>query len=131
MTVEKFWVFEKSAISTCADPIDSSVWKFRTSDLDSIRVVFNARKLVTGVVIKCLSDLDSASERITFISSIDVAFIDQTGLERTHYDGKPVGTGLAACRCFDKAFYIALSVRVKTSQIIIYPKVTSSDLSRS
>ena len=83
--------------------------------------------MVTGVVIKCLSDLDSASEKITFISSIDVAFTDQTGLERTHYDGKPVGTGLAACRCFDKAFYIALSVRVKTSQIIISLKVTSNE----
>ena len=72
-------------------------------------------------------------------------------------DGQPLGSNISACRCLDegsnnfviaktllfsikydlietpgldKAFYIGLPVRVKTSQIIVYPKVTSGDLKK-
>ena len=60
------------------------------------------------------------------VTHCDVAYIDQRGQERTHYDQRPVGQGLRLCDSFDCTFDIPFNVRIKTKTIIIYPSTSGT-----
>ena len=103
----------------------------------SLRVVFPARVIIAGLRIitrrahKNPVQVKQKNFKTKFelefkVTHCDVAYIDQRGQERTHYDQRPVGQGLRLCDSFDCTFDIPFNVRIKTKTIIIYPSTSGT-----
>ena len=103
--------------------LNRSTWDWQithSNQIMSLRIVFPTRVILGGLRVITRRQHQNPVQ----VTHADIAYIDQRGQERTHYDQRSVGQQLRLCDAFDAPFDVAFNVRIKTKTIIVYP-VTS------
>lgn len=74
-----------------------SNWRFnllqQKNEIVSIRIIFEERTMIGGIILRCMS---YGMEPCSLITHVDIAYVDQQGQERSHYDGICIGENLMA-----------------------------------